>query len=393
MLITQPGGGNRLGDFLIEQLADPRWVTFAAAVAFVKRSGVRHLSAAIQSFTERGRVNIIAGVDFGGTSKEGLSDLLECIGDNGDIWIFHNESEVTFHPKLYLFRNADQALFLVGSGNLTQGGLFTNYEASLVRHLDLHNDTDHQFMVNVDNMFAAWSNLGSGTCRCLDPDFLEELYSNGYVFNEARALSDGSDQQPERHSPSYSPRAGLFERVSVPRPPRIRIQSRPSQLTPGGRASTQPSFITESSYVMTLQRTDAGVGQTSPGASKRSPEIFIPLSARNANPGFWGWPDKFNEDPSREGKFDRSAVPMELNDVIISVNMMTWPVKHDFRLRNQSLRSAGNIGDIIMFEKLSDHPEAQYRVTIIKQDAPNFGEYTEKCNSPVRNSQKRFGYF
>ena len=50
-------------------------------------------------------------------------------------------------------------------------------------------------------------------------------------------------------------------------------------------------------FAMTLQNTDVGKGQTTPGTSRRSPEIYIPLIARNFAPDFWGWPNKFIEDP------------------------------------------------------------------------------------------------
>ena len=93
--------------------------------------------------------------------------------------------------------------------------------------------------------------------------------------------------------------------------------------------------------MMTLQKTDVGVGQTTAGTSKRSPEIFVPLEARDAEPGFWNWQDGFVEDPERQGKFDRRGVRMRVGNEIIEVNMMTWPVKHDFRLRSKVLRSLG----------------------------------------------------
>ena len=41
-------------------------------------------------------------------------------------------------------------------------------------------------------------------------------------------------------------------------------------------------------FLMTLQRTDVGVGQTTTGTSRRSPEIFVPLSARDAAPALLG---------------------------------------------------------------------------------------------------------
>ncbi len=136
-ILSSPQEQGRLGEVLLAQLRDTRWSEFRAAVAFVKRSGVQHLGEAIRDFARRGSVRISVGVDFGGTSQEGMTELLRCAGD-GHAWVFHNTNGSTFHPKLYLFRNDAEAFVVVGSGNLNQGGLFTNYEASIALGLDWH---------------------------------------------------------------------------------------------------------------------------------------------------------------------------------------------------------------------------------------------------------------
>ena len=145
---------------------------------------------------------------------------------------------------------------------------------------------------------------------------------------------------------------------------------------------------------MTLQQTDVGVGQATAGASRRSPEIFIPLAARNADARFWDWPYGFVDDLARPGKRDRPNVRMRLGSQIINVNMMTWPVKHDFRLRNELLRSAGNVGDILRIERVID-PKANYEyyVEVIPQGTTQYPLYLQLCCEPVRNSLKRYGYY
>ncbi|MFZ0962470.1 MAG: hypothetical protein WAO35_16355, partial [Terriglobia bacterium] len=70
--ITQPFGQVRLGDFLLCHFADPQWTVFQAAVAFVKRSGTRHLRRPLREFSRRAPVRISVGIDFLGTSREGL---------------------------------------------------------------------------------------------------------------------------------------------------------------------------------------------------------------------------------------------------------------------------------------------------------------------------------
>src|SRR5580658_4095599 len=141
--IAHPQAIARLGDFLKKFLTSKEWLEFRAAVAFVKRSGTKHIRDELMAFTEAGgKVRISAGIDAGGTSAEGLTDLIKAVGKPGGIFVFKNANSSTFHPKVYLFKNQDAAAVLVGSGNLTEGGLFTNYEAAVHFRLDL-NDPVH----------------------------------------------------------------------------------------------------------------------------------------------------------------------------------------------------------------------------------------------------------
>ena len=143
---------------------------------------------------------------------------------------------------------------------------------------------------------------------------------------------------------------------------------------------------------MTLQQTDVGRGQVTTGASQRSPEIFIPLAARNEQPAFWDYPHAFTEDSRRPGKLDRTGVRMLLGATVVDVNMMTWPVKHDFRLRSEALRSAGHVGDILRIERTDGVRGYTYHVTIIPNGSALYPVMKAQCVNPVRNSDKAWGY-
>ena len=129
--IHQPYGNVRLGNFLSDNLQNTSWTTFRAAIAFVKGSGVQHIQNLLADFSRRATVKISIGIDQNGSSLEGIRGLLDAVSGHGEIYIFHNENQSTFHPKVYVFKNDTDAYVLIGSGNLTQGGLYTNYEASL----------------------------------------------------------------------------------------------------------------------------------------------------------------------------------------------------------------------------------------------------------------------
>jgi len=212
--------------------------------------------------------------------------------------------------------------------------------------------------------------------------------------------SPSSDTEAEQKT-GLDPFHFLFAAEGVPpapKPPRTTLPGSGMAVVrapeTARRASTTESIaLAATGFVMTLHRTDVGVGQTTPGASRRSPEIFVPLAARNANPDFWDWPAGFAEDPGKSGKLDRAGVRMRIGGEVVAVQMMTWPDKHDFRLRSEALRSAGDIGDVLRLEKVSSGADFDYYAEIIPQGTREHARYLALCGEQVRNSEKRYGYY
>lgn len=390
--IYQPASANRLGDYLKANLSAPRpWTQFRAAVAFAKRSGTKHIAPSLGDFAEENQVEIIVGIDHRGTSFEGLSDLIEAVAPHGRVIVFHNRLPYTFHPKIYLFKSDTAAEVILGSGNLTEGGLFTNYEAALRLSFDLTDSIEAARLRSIEDVLDAWANPALGTAQILDETILNRLLDLDLVPKEALAAPEMRDTMAPQ-----STAAGNVEDEVETEP---LFAARPEPRAPTTPRSTKAEEVGKprtgtKGFVMTLHRTDVGVGQTTTGTSRRSPEIFIPLSARNANPNFWKWPHAFIPDPSKQGKSDRSNVRMSLDGQIISVNMMNWPDKHDFRLRNEALRNAGSVGDIMLMEKVDDLAcDFEYYVEIISKGTSQFSVYRAFCTESVPNSEKRYGYY
>lgn len=174
-LLYQPDGEIRLGDFLKSHLNQTEWTSFRAAIAFIKNSGVKHIAANLTNFSNRAMVKISVGVDQNGTSYDGLQSLLESVAERGEIWVFHNENPSTFHPKVYVFSNNEWADVAVGSGNLTEGGLYTNYEASLAVRLNLSVNEDRELFTQIKSMLDTWTDPTSQLAHLLTDDFLGEL--------------------------------------------------------------------------------------------------------------------------------------------------------------------------------------------------------------------------
>lgn len=409
--IIQPFSEKRLGDYIQDALKGNlgNFIIFQVAVAFAKRSGVQHIADELKDFITRdGLVRLIIGIDHHGTSAEGLSDLIDIIENDGVVLINHDESPyVTFHPKVYFFEGLDSALVIIGSGNLTQGGLFSNDESCGVYELDANEEKDRAVLAKIKASLDRWGDEKSETVNKLDKDFLDELINNGYVRSEsestveAETLDDVDQDEVKADEDSEPAEAkkrlfGIFKDRKRPPKGKRRASKRPKEKIkiPSKVPGHPPSEITlNNGFVMTLMQTDVGTGQTTPGTSKRSPEIFIPLAARNADTYFWGWDDEFTEDTNKAGKYDRAGVNMHLGGQVISVNMMTWPDKHDFRLRSEALRSAGTVGDLIKIEKTDGSAGFDYAVEIIPPGTIDYNHYEKYCTNKTRNSDRMWGYY
>ena len=315
---------------------------------------------------------------------------MDTMGTEGELFVNHDElSHVTFHPKIFMLQKHETATLIVGSGNLTEGGLYSNDEGVSVTELHMRREEDAHVVHRVINAIDAWTDESKGVVRRIDHKVLEELVTGGYVAKESRTRSEpGNDSGAKRSDQRGEELFGLA--AGRRRPPRLRI---PLPARPRRRREGTSAPPIADGFVMTLMQTDAGVGQTTLGASRRSPEVFIPLSARDANPDFWGWPNSFEEDPTNPGKMDRKGVEMNIIGHTAPVNMMTWPAKHDFRLRSEELRSAGKVGDILRIEKATLPAPFDFVVMVVPEGSQDFEEYLALCNQKTPNSARVWGYY
>ena len=109
------------------------------AIAFLKYSGIKIIEKSLnQCLGNNGSIEIIAGLDFKTTDPQSMHYLIQlqksatnlkfyCYGDK-DV----NKNNIVFHPKIYLFQGKRETTGIVGSTNLTRGGLMTNFEANVI---------------------------------------------------------------------------------------------------------------------------------------------------------------------------------------------------------------------------------------------------------------------
>lgn len=137
------------------------------AVAWVNEQGASLLLDATSS--EIPRLEAIIGINNQGTTVEGLLRLLEAT-ERLQLLHQHPLVMVTFHPKAYCFDDGSSGTLVVGSSNLTVGGLDSNLEVSLV--LDLTSGLRDQWI-------AFWTSLENHafSIPIASADDIERLYN------------------------------------------------------------------------------------------------------------------------------------------------------------------------------------------------------------------------
>ena len=179
--MNQPLTG-QLGNRLIELLESQDYQVLNIVVAFAKNSGVLRIKDSLEKFRDRGGVvNVYVGIDMSGTSYEALTALLL---HTNSLNVIHAEKSQTFHAKIYQFMGQDKGLVIVGSHNLTGGGLWTNFESSLIVPVSKSNSGDEQILNGLENYFDNLSSLESSFMTISSQDDIEKLLKNGYVCKE-----------------------------------------------------------------------------------------------------------------------------------------------------------------------------------------------------------------
>jgi HKD family nuclease len=114
------------------------------AVAFVWKTGIDEIYKSLDYAmnVNSAKIEIIAGLDFKTTDANALFALKDiekkyknfsfyCFGDKRD-----NHNDLIFHPKIYLFNTSlstqTKYTSIIGSSNLTGGGLTTNFEVNSI---------------------------------------------------------------------------------------------------------------------------------------------------------------------------------------------------------------------------------------------------------------------
>lgn len=122
------------------------------SVAFISESGVQQIQEQLKAHAKQ--LTIFAGIRNDITSHQGMSLLFSMAG--AKLYSVDTGSRtVLFHPKLYLVRGKSRARMVIGSANLTLGGLNNNVEAGMLLDFDLTDAADLALVDSVEAQFWA----------------------------------------------------------------------------------------------------------------------------------------------------------------------------------------------------------------------------------------------
>ncbi|KPQ06226.1 MAG: hypothetical protein HLUCCA12_10980 [Rhodobacteraceae bacterium HLUCCA12] len=161
-------------------LADMQAATISTA--FMTASGLSLLEGVLTPIANRTR--IFVGIRNGVTTVQSIQKALE-IGCT-TYMVDTGTRQRIFHPKLYYARSAVRAKLLLGSANLTMGGLRTNIEASVLQEFDPA--ADAVFLADLEGKLAAMiADYPQHVIRATDAAQLADLQRAGRLIDERKS--------------------------------------------------------------------------------------------------------------------------------------------------------------------------------------------------------------
>jgi HKD family nuclease len=148
------------------------------AVAFASSTGLKLLADGLNGVLKSGgSLEFLIGLDMRGTDPRALREILSWTKKHAECalyWLGSLEPASIYHPKVYLLRSNDDASCIVGSSNLTKGGLQANVEANIELTGNLADEA-------IADLYATYSQLKFHPNRVIPDDELIDLYEEATV--------------------------------------------------------------------------------------------------------------------------------------------------------------------------------------------------------------------
>jgi len=216
----------------------PKPAQILVSVAFARTNGLDSIQDSIKPLAAKTKVFV--GIRNDITSIQAIRQLLAL---KLDLYAVDTGSRRTiFHPKLYLAANAANAIAIIGSANMTFGGLHNNIEVSTRMTLDLAgNKADKEFVNNVvsafDSMQASHPNH---VFKIKDEKHAQKLFDEGRLADEEVVVAPATgsrvkkgerdDLSPMKLNKVFPPHSGKPKGTSTK--PVASAKAAPAKTTP-----------------------------------------------------------------------------------------------------------------------------------------------------------------
>lgn len=169
---------------IVSILSKKKMVNVLISVAFARSEGVSLIKREIKSAVEdEVNVDVFVGIRNGITSKQALKKLFK-YGVNLYV-VDTGRSGLLFHPKVYMVECKNKAFAVVGSANLTNGGLLSNIEASSIIELNKNDDDDEIFIQDTLESFKnLFLDYPENVYKIDSINQIEDLYEEGKLIDE-----------------------------------------------------------------------------------------------------------------------------------------------------------------------------------------------------------------
>lgn len=432
--IAQPQDKVQLGPLLFSALgkrtATPTRVTIVSA--FASLVTVIRFKTPLRELHEAGaKVRVVVGVDMGGTSKEVLRELASwpC-----EVFVFKNKrSGITFHPKIYLVEKRDSAEIFVGSNNLTDGGMFGNYEGAARVCYKLPKDTAD--LDSAKNELSKFLDPQPPVAKLLDAAYLEKLEARDDIPSDAESRKRRKVARVGPSGKAAEDDTFGFEPTPGPAPLPVEYQGivlaantrQMEQETKERKKSVKKGAARQKPVILSVEplaqlaaptsfhmelNTTKGTKAAAGGKSNIPGEQRVPLEAVWSAMDFWGWPDNYQKDVNpRKGKKPAVATAKKGEDRVYHNWRAVWdisqagdPSKHvrksvrmyyyenssDFRFTSGEVKQWGDEGDIVRITRKDEDP-VDFVCELAKAGTPEHAAWKVFCTN-VGRSKRGYGF-
>jgi len=189
---------------LIEESTDLR-----VAVAFMSHRGLAIIRPSLAAALQAGAtVEFLVGLDMRTTEPEALRAVLGMASDSGKVTMCCYAGltgEGTYHPKLYLCRRSDVVTSIVGSSNLTEGGLMRNVEINVLVEAGVRDEV-------VSDLHTAYNRLKFHPERVIPDDEYIAMYAELREREQATERRAGRDTSLRKLRRTFREKAASLRR-------------------------------------------------------------------------------------------------------------------------------------------------------------------------------------